>query len=40
MLVGTCAFALGEHHHDDGVVFILELVLDVVCRCRVHVAWR
>ena len=39
-LVGTCAFALGEHHHDDVGVVALELVVDVVRRCRAHVSWR
>ena len=39
-LVGTCAFALGEHLHDDGVFVVLELVVDVVRRRRAHVAWR
>mgnify|MGYP005828656027 CR=1 FL=1 len=39
-LVGTCAFALGEHRHDDVGVVALELVVDVV-RCRhAHVSWR
>ena len=29
-----------EHLHDDGVVVVLELVVDVVRRRRAHVAWR
>ena len=37
-LVGTCAFALVEHLHDDDVVVVLELV--VVFRRRAHDAWR
>ena len=39
-LVGTCTFALVEHIHDDGVVVVLELVVDVVRRRRAHDAWR
>ena len=39
-LVGTCAFALVEHLHDDDVVVVLELVVDVVRRRRAHDAWR
>ena len=39
-LVGTCAFALVEHLHDDGVVIVLELVVDVIRRRRAHDAWR
>ena len=30
----TCAFALGEHRHDDVGVVALELVVDVVRRRR------
>ena len=37
-LVGTCAFALGEHLHDDGVIVVLEL--DGVHRHCAHDAWR
>ena len=37
-LVGTCAFLLVEHLHDDDVVVMLELV--GVRRHRAHVAWR
>ena len=37
-LVGTCAFALVEHLHDDGVVIALEL--EGVRRHRAHDAWR
>ena len=40
VLVGTCAFALVEHLHVDGVVVVLELVVDAVRRRRAHVAWR
>ena len=40
MLVGTCAFVLVEHLHDDDVIVVLELVVDVVRRRRAHVAWR
>ena len=40
MLVGTCAFALVEHLHVDGVVIVLELVVDVIRRRRAHDAWR
>ena len=40
MLVGTCALALVEHLHEDGVVVVLELVVDVVRRRRAHDAWR
>ena len=29
-----------EHLHDDGVVVVLELVVDVVRRRRAHDAWR
>ena len=36
--VGTCAFALVEHLHDDGVVVALEL--EGVRRRRAHDAWR
>ena len=39
-LVGTCAFALVEHIHDDDVVVVLELVVDVVRLRRAHDAWR
>ena len=39
-LVGTCRFALVEHHHDDCVVVMRELVVDVVRCRRAHVAWR
>ena len=38
-LVETCAFVLMEHLHDDDVIVVLELVVDVVCR-RAHVDWR
>ena len=37
-LVGTCAFALVEHLHDDDVVVALEL--EGVRRRRAHDAWR
>ena len=37
-LVGTCALALLEHLHDDGVVVALEL--EGVRRRRAHDAWR
>ena len=40
MLVGTCAFALVEHLQVYGVVFALELVVDVVRRRRAQDAWR
>ena len=40
VLVGTCALALVEHLHVDGVVVVLELVVDVVRRRRAHDAWR
>ena len=36
--LGTCAFALVEHLHDDGVVVALEL--EGVHRRRAHDAWR
>ena len=39
-LVGTSTFARGEHLQDDGVVVVLELVVDVVRRRYAHVAWR
>ena len=29
-----------DHCHDDGVIVVLELVVDVVRRRRAHVAWR
>ena len=29
-----------EHYHDDVVVVVLELDVDVVRRCHAHVAWR
>ena len=38
-LVGTCAFALVEHLHDDDVVVVLEPVVDVVRCRRAHDAW-
>ena len=37
-LVGTCAFALGEHFHDDGIGVMLEL--DGIRRCHAHDARR
>ena len=37
-LVGTCAFALVEHLHDDDVVVVLELL--GIRRRRAHDAWR
>ena len=37
--VGTGAFALVEHLHDDDVVVVLELVVDAVRRCCAHDAW-
>ena len=39
-LVGTCAFALVDHLHDDDVIVVLALVVDVVRHRRAHVAWR
>ena len=39
-LVGTCAFVLVEHLHDDDVIVVLELVVDVVRRRCAHDAWR
>ena len=39
MLVGTCAFALVEHLHVDGVVVVLKLVVDVVHRRRGRRGW-
>ena len=36
--VGTCAFALVEHLHDDDVVVVLELL--GVRRRHAHDAWR
>ena len=40
MLVGTCAFVLVEHLHDDDVVVVLELVGVAVLHRRAHDAWR
>ena len=39
-LVGTCAFALGEHRNDDVGIVSLELVVDAIRRRRAYVAWR
>ena len=39
-LVGTSAFVIVEHLHDDDVIVVLELVGDVVRRRRAHDAWR
>ena len=39
-LVGTCAFALVKHLHDDDVIVVLELVVYVGHRCRAHDSWR
>ena len=39
-VVGTCAFALVEHLHDDDVVVVLELIVDVIRHRRAHDAWR